>query len=64
MEISIKDVENLAALSALEFSEQEKQEFVKDFSNILEMVNKIQSAQNHPQQPKVVSLTFHLLLII
>ena len=46
MEISIKDVENLAALSALEFSEQEKQEFVKDFSNILEMVNKIQSAQN------------------
>ena len=46
MEISIKDVENLAALSALEFSEQEKQYFLKDFSNILDMVNQIQSAQN------------------
>ena len=46
MEISIKDVENLAALSALEFSQEEKQEFVKDFSNILDMVNQIQSAKN------------------
>ena len=46
MEISIKDVENLAALSALEFSEQEKQDFLKAFSNILDMVNQIQSAQN------------------
>ena len=46
MEISIKDVENLAALSALEFSEQKKQDFLKDFSNILDMVNQIQSAKN------------------
>ncbi|MBR5226519.1 MAG: Asp-tRNA(Asn)/Glu-tRNA(Gln) amidotransferase subunit GatC [Clostridia bacterium] len=46
MEISIKDVENLAALSALEFSEEEKQEFVKDFQNILGMVNEIQNAKN------------------
>lgn len=46
MEITIKDVENLAALSALEFSESEKQEFVKDLSNILDMVNQIQSAEN------------------
>ena len=46
MEITIKDVENLASLSALEFSTEEKQEFVKDLTNILEMVNQIQNAEN------------------
>lgn len=45
MEITLKDVENLATLSALEFTDGEKQEFVKDFSNILDMVNQIQKVQ-------------------
>lgn len=44
MEITIKDVENLANLSALEFSETEKKEFVNDLGNILAMVNQIQTA--------------------
>ena len=44
MEITIKDVENLAALSALEFSETEKQDFVNALTNILDMVNQIQNA--------------------
>ena len=46
MEINVKDVEKLASLSALEFSNEEKQEFVKDLSNILDMVNQIQNAEN------------------
>lgn len=45
MEITLKDVENLATLSALEFSDSEKQEFVKDLTNILDMVNQIQNAK-------------------
>ena len=46
MEINVKDVEKLASLSALEFSNEEKQEFVKDLSSILDMVNQIQNAKN------------------
>lgn len=45
MEITIKDVERLSTLSALEFSEKEKEDFLKDFTNILEMVNEIQKAK-------------------
>ena len=41
MKIEIKDVDYLAELSALEFTPQEKQNFLKDFNNILEMVNQL-----------------------
>lgn len=46
MEITIKEVENLAELSALEFSQEEKQQLALDLNGILEMVNQIQEAQN------------------
>lgn len=42
MNITINDVEYLAELSALEFSAEEKQNFVNDLNNILEMVNQLQ----------------------
>lgn len=45
MEITIKEVERLAELSALKFTDEEKQKFVSDFNNILDMVNKIQTAK-------------------
>jgi len=45
MKITIKEVEHLASLSALEFSAEEKEKFVKDLGNILEMVNKLQTAE-------------------
>lgn len=45
MKITIKEVEHLATLSALEFSTDEKERLVKDLSNILEMVNKLQTAE-------------------
>jgi aspartyl-tRNA(Asn)/glutamyl-tRNA(Gln) amidotransferase subunit C len=41
MNINLSDVEYLAELSALEFSEQEKQNFLKDLDGILEMVNQL-----------------------
>jgi len=44
MNITIKDVEYLAELSALEFSAEEKQNFVKDLNNILDMVNQLQQS--------------------
>lgn len=45
-QITIKDVEHLADLSALEFSKEEKKEFVNDLNNILKMVNQIQEADD------------------
>lgn len=45
MNITIKDVEHLASLSAIKFSEQEKEKFVSDLNNILSMINKIQKAE-------------------
>ena len=45
MEITIKEVERLADLSALKFSDDEKQKFIGDFNNILEMVNQLQKAE-------------------
>lgn len=45
-QITIKDVEHLADLSALEFSDDEKKEFVHDLNNILDMVNQIQAADD------------------
>lgn len=41
MNIELKDVDYLAELSALEFTPDEKKEFLKDFNNILEMVNRL-----------------------
>ena len=45
MSITIKEVEHLASLSALMFSTEEKEKFVKDLTNILDMVNKLQTAE-------------------
>ncbi|MDD4815913.1 MAG: Asp-tRNA(Asn)/Glu-tRNA(Gln) amidotransferase subunit GatC [Clostridia bacterium] len=45
MKITIKEIEHLASLSALDFSAEEKEKFVKDLGNILEMVNKLQTAE-------------------
>lgn len=44
MQITIKEVEHLATLSALNFTAEEKEKFVTDFTNILNMVNEIQKA--------------------
>lgn len=44
MEITIETVTHLASLSALEFSEEEKKVFVKDFKSRLEMISQIQKA--------------------
>ena len=45
MNITIKEVEHLAELSQLNFSEQEKENFVADLNNILDMVNQLQTAE-------------------
>lgn len=45
MEITIKEVEHLAELSALKFTDSEKEKFVGDFNNILGMVNELQKAE-------------------
>ena len=44
MEISKKEIEHLASLSALNFSEQEKDKFANDLSQIFDMINQIQKA--------------------
>ena len=41
MEFGIKDAENLAKLSRLEFTEEELKEFLKDFESTLDQVSKI-----------------------
>ena len=41
MEFGIKDAENLAKLSRLEFTEEELKEFLKEFESTLDHVSKI-----------------------
>ena len=41
MEFGIKDAENLAKLSRLEFTEEELKEFLKEFESTLNQVSKI-----------------------
>lgn len=41
MEFGIKDAENLAKLSRLEFTEEELKEFLKEFDSTLNQVSKI-----------------------
>ena len=41
MEFGIKDAENLAKLSRLEFTEEELKEFLKEFESTLDQVSKI-----------------------
>lgn len=43
MKITLKDIEYLANLSALEFSENEKKDFLIDFNNILKMVDNLKN---------------------
>ena len=45
MEITIKEVEHLADLSALNLNEEQKNGFVSDLNNILDMINELQSAK-------------------
>lgn len=45
MEISKEEIKHLADLSALEFSDEEIENFQKEFNQILEFVNKINSAK-------------------
>jgi len=45
MKITLNDVDYLTNLSALEFTDEEKKQFLTDFNNILEMVNKLQNQQ-------------------
>lgn len=45
MQITINDVEKLKTLSALEFSDAEQQEILKDLGDILDMVNQLQNAK-------------------
>lgn len=45
MEITIKEVEHLADLSALNLSEEQKNAFVTDLNNILDMINQLQETQ-------------------
>ena len=42
--ITIEEVEHLAELSALSFTDEEKNKFIDDFSSIIEMVNQLQEA--------------------
>lgn len=41
-EIELSEVKKLASLSALEFSDEELEKFIPEFSNILNMVNEVQ----------------------
>lgn len=46
MEITIKEVEHLANLSSLNFTQEEKEKFVGDLNNILSLVNQLQDGKN------------------
>lgn len=45
MKITIKEIEHLANLSALNLSQEQKEGFVVDMNNILNMVNELQKAK-------------------
>lgn len=40
-DIDLKSVEHLAELSALSFTDEEKQQFILEFNNILNLINQI-----------------------
>lgn len=42
-EIELSEVKRLASLSALEFTDEELEKFIPEFSNILNMVNEVQN---------------------
>ena len=46
MDIEIKDIEHLATLSALKFSEQEMQDLVPEFNNTLSMINQMNEVES------------------
>lgn len=58
MNIEIKDVEYLAELSALKFSPDEKENFLKDLNNILEMVNQLK--QHNTNENNVYNTSHNL----
>ncbi|MBI3888851.1 Asp-tRNA(Asn)/Glu-tRNA(Gln) amidotransferase subunit GatC [Candidatus Nomurabacteria bacterium] len=50
--MEIKDVENLANLSRIELSEEEKQEILKDMKGILEYVKVVEGVQVEDTKPE------------
>lgn len=48
--ITLKEIDHLATLSALNFTDEEKNKFFNDFSSILDMVNQLQQAPTGDEQ--------------
>ncbi len=46
IDIEIKDIQHLATLSALKFSEQEMQDLVPEFNNTLSMINQMNEVES------------------
>ncbi len=48
-DIDIKDIQHLAELSSLTFTQEEMENFVPEFNNILNMINQINQADNNEE---------------
>ena len=48
-DIDIKDIQHLAQLSSLTFTQEEMENFVPEFNNILNMINQINQAENNEE---------------
>lgn len=48
-QLSLKDIQHLAELSALHFTEEELEAFLPDFNNILNMIDNIQSFETQDE---------------
>lgn len=51
MSVTIKDVENIAALARLEYSETEKEKFTHQFNKILEYIEKLSEIDTTNVEP-------------
>lgn len=59
MKITKEDVEHVAKLARLEVSEDEKAEFAKDLSSILEYIDKLNQAGTEGVEPTAHILPIH-----
>ncbi len=48
-ELTLKDIEHLADLSALRFTEEELKAFLPEFNNIVSMINEIESFETEKE---------------
>ena len=59
MSVTIKDVEHIAKLSKLEFSESEKETFTHQFNDILKYVEQLKSVDTTNVEPLAQVIELH-----